>query len=508
VANAWGQLSERQDKTSRRQFLGRVALAAASLSACSPLNARTSPDSPLAQARAPRKVVVLGAGLAGLVAAYELTQAGHDVTILEARARPGGRVHTLREPFSDGLHAEAGAMFIPSNHHLTLKYANVYTLPVRPNPPLAATSLFYVRGQRVVANWAANAAWPFDLTPDETKLGVAGMWEKYIRAGLDGLGDITAPGWPSDPRLETLDRMSVAEFLRSRGASPEAVALLRVGFLDLVGDGIDSYSALLMLRRFALRQTESLRFSITGGADRLPRAFATTLAARTRYQSPVVRIEPGETSASVVIGRDGQYQRLTADHIVCTIPFSVLKSTDVSPSFSPQKAQAIVELPYTSSTRVYLQFRRKAWTSERPYVTAATDLPMKWVFEHTATQPGPRGILEAQATGVDGRHVAEMGEGDRVQFALSQLQRIFPGLSGDFERGVSKSWDEDPWARGAFAYFRPGQMLSLLPHIVRPEGRVHFAGEHTSPWSGWMEGALESGLRAAREVNEAPTAAG
>src|SRR5437867_11586048 len=129
---------------SRRDFLGRVALAAASLSACSSLNARTTPDSPLVQARAPKKVVVLGAGLAGLVAGYELTRAGHDVTILEARARPGGRVHTLREPFSDGLHAEAGALFIPSNHQLTLKYATSSAWPsgrIRPClPQVSSTS--------------------------------------------------------------------------------------------------------------------------------------------------------------------------------------------------------------------------------------------------------------------------------------------------------------------------------------------------------------------------------
>lgn len=98
---------------------------------------------------------------------------------------------------------------------------------------------------------------------------------------------------------------------------------------------------------------------------------------------------------------------------------------------------------------------------------------------------------------------ARSPESDRILFALSQLEQVFPGIREDFERGVSKSWDEDPWARGAFAYFRPGQMLSLLPHIARPEGRVHFAGEHTSPWSGWMQGALESGLRAAREINKA-----
>src|SRR5437879_11311460 len=116
----------------RREFLGRVALTAASLAACSPLNARTTPGSALAQARARKKVVVLGAGLAGLVAAYELTQAGHDVTVLEARGRPGGRVHTIREPFSDGLHAAARAVFIPNNHPLTLKSARVFRPPVRP----------------------------------------------------------------------------------------------------------------------------------------------------------------------------------------------------------------------------------------------------------------------------------------------------------------------------------------------------------------------------------------
>ncbi len=406
----------------RREFLGQAALAAASLSACSSLNARTTPDSPVARARTPKKVIVIGAGLAGLGAGYELTQAGHDVAILEARARPGGRVHTIREPFSDGLHAEAGALFIPNNHHLTLKYTNLFGLPVEPSPPPAATGLFYVRGRRIVATRGVNVEWPFDLTPDEAKLGLSGMWEKYVSAGLVGLGDVTAPGWPSDPRLEALDRMSASEFLRSRGASAGAVALLGVGYLDFIGDGIDSYSALLMLRRLALRRTEALRFAIRGGTDLLPRAFATRLAAQIRYQSSVVRIEPGETSASVVVRQDGRLQRLTADHVV-------------------------------------------------------------WI-------------------GREGQRVTQMAESERILFALSQVERIFPGIRADFERGVSKSWDEDPWARGAFAYLRPGQMRSLLPHLARPEGRVHFAGEHTSPWSGWMQGALDSGLRAAREITD------
>lgn len=487
----------------RREFLGRAALAGASLSACSALNARSTHDASFGRTRAPKKVIVLGAGLAGLVAGYELAQVGHEVTILEARARPGGRVHTIREPFSDGLHAEAGARFIPNNHDLTLRYTNLFKLSLEPATPLFEARLFYVRGRRVVANWGVRVDWPYDLTPDERKLGRLGMWEQYISAGLGRLGDVTAPGWPADPRLETLDRMTAADFLRSQGASADAVALLRIGYLDLIGDGIDSYPALLMLQHLALRQTEAQRFAITGGTDLLPKAFAARLGARIRYETPVVSIEPGEVSASIVVGRDGQHQRLTADHVICTIPFSVLKHVDVSPTFSPQKTRAVTELPYTSIARIYLQFRRKAWTTENLYITAATDLPIQWVFEHTVNQPGSRGVLEAQAAGVEGRRVTGMPEGDRILFALSQLEEIFPGIREDFERGTSKSWDEDPWARGAFAYFRPGQMLSLLPHIARPEGRVHFAGEHTSAWSGWMQGALESGLRAAREINEA-----
>src|SRR5229473_5327639 len=111
----------------RREFLSQTAIAAATLS-LSPLGTFAFDQAKLERRGAPKRVIILGAGLAGLVAAYELTQAGHDVTVLEARARPGGRVHTLREPFSDGLHAEEGATFVPDNHELTLTYVRRFGL--------------------------------------------------------------------------------------------------------------------------------------------------------------------------------------------------------------------------------------------------------------------------------------------------------------------------------------------------------------------------------------------
>src|SRR5262249_8248529 len=119
-------------------------------------------------------------------------------------------------------------------------------------------------------------------------------------------------------------------------------------------------------------------------------------------------------------------------------------------------------------------------------------------------QQGTRGILQAYPISVQSRRVTGMSEADRIRFALDHVETIFPGIRQHFEGGGTKCWDEDEWARGASAYYKPGQFSTLLPHVARPEGRIHFAGEHTSVWTdGWMQGALESGNRVARDINAA-----
>jgi monoamine oxidase len=106
-------------------------------------------------------------------------------------------------------------------------------------------------------------------------------------------------------------------------------------------------------------------------------------------------------------------------------------------------------------------------------------------------------------TGEQARRVTEMKETERLRFTLGEMEKVYPAIRKNFEGGTSVCWDEDRWARGAYAWFKPGQMSDLLPHIARPEGRIHFAGEHVSSWPGWMQGAFQSGHRAAREINEA-----
>jgi monoamine oxidase len=452
--------------------------------------------------RALKKVVILGAGLAGLSAAYQLMRAGHDVTILEARTRAGGRVHTLREPFADGLHAEAGAMFIPESHDLVMQYIRLFRLPLVTVPTQHRLPVYYLRGKRINPNQARSAAWPLDLSPEEKRLGLGGMTEKYVIPVVREMGDAASMNWPPQ-ELKKYDRMTYAEFLRSQGASNEAVRLLRLNDADLTGDGVDRVSALMVLREAALNLNSGQLYTLRGGTDLLPLALAARLASKIRYGSPVVRIEQDTRGVRATYQQSGAHETITADYLVCTLPFSILKEIEVSPPFSAAKQRAIRELPYTSAARVYLQSRREFWAGEGLGISAYTDLPIMAIVNSTLSQRGARGILDSYMTGEQSRRVTRMKETERLSFVLGEVEKVYPEIRKNFEGGTSVCWDEDRWARGAYAWFEPGQMSDLFPHIARPEGRIHFAGEHASSWPGWMQGAFQSGHRAAREINEA-----
>lgn len=483
----------------RRTFLAQTTLAAIGLSGCASSRSRA----PVATLPRRETVIVIGAGLAGLAAAFELIEAGYDVTVLEASDRPGGRVRTLREPFSHGLYAEAGANVIPDHHDITMRYVRLFDLPLGQFAARAVGGrLYFVRGRAFRVTRGAAIPWPFDLTPEEQRLGLAGMREKYVDSVLADAGDAAAPSWPNDPRFEAYDRMSGEEFLRTRGASPGAVDLMRIGYFDLLGDGLQSYSALSMLRDLALARKQRQSFAIVGGNDRLPAAFASRMAEQMRYRTPVVRIEPGGDSVTVVT-RDGDgFRRWRADHLVVAIPFSVLRAVEVSPPFSRAKQAAIEALPYTSITRVFVQVRQRFWNDRELPSFATTDLPIKWIFEPTISQQGSSAILACEAAGAQARRFMALPDEERAARAIEEMERVYQGLRPHVERTASICWDRDEWARGAYCWFRPGQMRSMLPHIVASEGRIHFAGEHASAWPGWMQGALSSGVRAAREIVE------
>jgi monoamine oxidase len=511
-ARADGRGPRRPAGWTRRDFLRRAGWSLSALAAWP----RLAPAAPLPEAappaRPPLDVVVIGAGLAGLAAAYELTALGHAVTVLEARAHPGGRVHTLREPFADGLYAEAGAISFAGSYRHLERYRKVFNLSAAPLPASPLAMVHHLRGKRLLVapgKAGAAAAWPYALAPEEVKLGKEGMFQKYF-APVEKIGDPADPGWRLAP-WQDLDRLTLAEFLRRQGASSEAVALL--GASVWFGYGWGEVSALhRLLSDVALFYLGQRTQVLTGGSGRLPEAFAAALGGRIRYQAAVTRVVHEAGAVRVVFEHQGAEQSLAADRVICAVPCPALRRIRFGPELPESRRRIAEQLDYNPVTRVYLQVKRRFWLDAGVAGTAFTDLPIQLVSEHPFARPSDqaagsaarRGILECHVKGPEAVRLAAMDEAARLALAVDNLELVHPGFRKFYETGASVSWGSDPWAGGGYAWWKPGQLTEWAPELARPVGRVHFAGEHTSLLARTMEGALESGNRAAREVHLAP----
>lgn len=362
-----------------------------------------------------KKVVILGAGMAGLVAGYELSQLGHDVTILEARTRPGGRVHTLREPFSDGLYAEEGAARIPENHDLTLKYVNLLELPLEPMYPSRLSALRLDGGRRRQVS---------------------------IESFTEGVGQFFGPELGGNP-----DRW----------------------------------------------------FKIKGGSDLLPKALARKLGDKINYGAAVVRLEQDAKSVRAIFLQNGVRHTITADRMLSTIPFSVLKTIELPRSFSERRKAMIKNTRYDAVSRVFLQTKTRVWEQTGLSGFALTENAVE-IWHPTWNQPGPRGILLTYARPGEAERIGSMRESDRIKSTITELDSLFPGVRSNFELGASKCWAEDEWSRGAWAFVG---LRDLIASQV-PEDRIHFAGEQLSPAFSWMQGAISTALIAVKQIDEAP----
>jgi len=264
----------------RREFL-KLGLLAASAQLAPQQDWSFAPK-PLRPTASAKRILIIGAGLAGLAAAYELAGAGHDVTILEAQLRPGGRVLTLREPFSDGLYAEAGAARIPDNHDLTLHYVKHFGLSLVPFYPNKLARVFVLTGKRIPVQPGTDLNLfqvPFELTPEERRLGLSGLVQKYLGGALRAMGDPSLPDWPRGP-AKAYDNISMPEFLRQQGASHGAIELLEYPYASAEADPV---SFLWNLRETWYEAQETTRYKISGGNDLLPKAFAATLKEKIQY---------------------------------------------------------------------------------------------------------------------------------------------------------------------------------------------------------------------------------
>jgi monoamine oxidase len=486
----------------RRDFIKEMGLSAAAL-ALMPHVARAERRGGIKLMGQPKNIVILGGGLAGLAAGYELKRAGHSVTILEARKFAGGRLQTIRD-FADGQYAEAGPLSFPQEHSFTYGYATDFRLPIRPATIFGLESVAHIRGNRFRIDLNGSANIPFPLKAREREAGVYGIIGLYLEDYLRKVGNPRKANWPPDDLAE-IDAVSLRKLLEDLGASDGAIEIIEASQLGILGFGLDSFSAMDGVVTEAIASYTAF-YEIAGGNDLLAAALKKKVKKQFKKQSVVLSIKQNETSVTITYRNNDGIQTITADRVICTLPFPILQGVDVSPAFSEEKQRAISELKMTPVTRTYQQFRTRVWEQDRLSGYGITDLQIQNTYSPTITQPGPRGILASYAGGQRALDLGAMSEKDRQSFVLRKMGSLFGGLNNQYEDGTSYVWHEDQWSRGGFAYFAPGQMATLLPIAQRPEGRIHFAGEHTSPWHGWMNGALESGNRAAEEVNAAESA--
>jgi monoamine oxidase len=462
----------------RREFLNAIAAAAAPL----PQLER------FIRSGAAQRVIVIGGGLAGLCTAYELQALGHTVTVLEAQMRPGGRVRTLREPFAPGVQVEAGAEQIPGAHEVTQHYARVLGLTLVPNRTVFTRLLYYVRGHRVVNGDAA--VWPFALTDEERTLGLSGLFRKYVDEDIAYARAV----YPENTvrALAELDRQTIGAWLRSRGASAAAVELITLGF------GADFVSAAAFVLHSVNSRGSIQNYRIDGGNDRLPREFATRVDMK--YGVPVVGVRQDDRGVEIFVRGGRGSDVLRADRAVCTLPCPVIGRIFDDARLSDGKQRAIREQHYSRTVKVFLQTRTRFWLKDNWSGFAETDLRIERLTPDPGVDPGSRGALAAYPIGAYTSALEKMSEDERVAAARDQATQMFPELGTEGEGVISHCWGLDPWERGSFALHTPGQ-IGFLDTLAAVEGRIHVAGEHTSPWTGWMQGALESARRVVREIN-------
>jgi monoamine oxidase len=462
----------------------------------------------------PRRVLIAGAGLTGLSAAYQLAKAGYQVSVIEARARHGGRVFTLRDQFADGLYVETGGEVAGDGYKRFLAYCREFNVAVDEVVGGESRAMATMMRGRIYQPGEAIDPHPYGLVGEEA-LPPPQLLAKHLRA----MGEEAAA---NPAKLAEFDKLSLEDALKARGVSLQAISLMNVS-LNYNGIGtVSAAGALWENRRRASGGTKAMR--VRGGNSRLTDALSTAASragVQFIYGAAVLRV--AHSSKGVLVwAKDAEslaslqerdrywfYNELPppleADHFISTLPATTLRDIHFQPALPREKWSAISELPYTRVTKIWLQARRAAWDEAGYGAGLWTDTLLERVLALPGDPKATRGVFVVWQDGAprslpDHRSLDHIDHSQRMQWVRKTLADELPRFAPAIEGGASVAWATDPWARGAYAHFATGQLMSLRPHLATPIGRLHFAGEHTAENSPGMEGALESADRVVAEI--------
>jgi monoamine oxidase len=457
-----------------------------------------------------KKVLILGGGMAGLVSASLLKRAGHEVMILEGNNRIGGRVYTVREPFTSGNYLDFGAMRIPENHELVFEYIKRFNLPVNRFINSSPWDLIY-------ANNVLTTKSEYKKNPDILRFPLEGdekgktATELFLEA-TQPFFDLYSSSTPEEQKeiKKEYSIYSIGDFLASNplGKSLSDNAIRKIGVM-LGIEGFPGFSFIDILTDiiYPIFSEKVSFYEITGGNDQLPRSFIQELQKEIKFNRKVIKIVQEDNRVSVqtlnpVTGKISQY---TGDYAIVTMPFMVFQFVDVVPydSISFKKWQAIREVNNVQAVKIGIEFKSRFW-EKMGFGNIISDLPLKFIYipSHGIGSEGPGVLLASYSWGSDAVLWNSLSNEELVRVMLKDLAKIYGKVVyTEFMKAVWFNWSQNPYSAGCFTLFTPQQQKNFDEITRKPEGRLHFAGEHTSSFHGWIEGAIESGIRTAYEVH-------
>ncbi len=449
-----------------------------------------------------RPVLIVGAGMAGLMAAYRLHEAGVPVEIMEARSRIGGRMYSRRQALGSEASMEIGGEWIDTNHvairslaeELELELVDLFEVEAGLTP-----QTYFFGGRKVSEEEVLR-----DFAP------IAAQIEADL-ATIEDFEDYTTP----IPAAVALDQISLADYVDSIEASEMIRNLLKVSYTTFVGLPAEEQSCLNLLYvvstdldELALYGESDERFYTRGGNDQMPRMIADRLHnfIQTDTILESLRQRPdGWYQASMRSGLR-TWQR-SYERVVLTVPFSVLRDVELNIPLPEAKRLAINELGYGTNNKLVTAYEEKIWR-DRYQATGLTfsDLPYQETREASSTRftPGPSFLVHYMGgrLGVDFERLTTPEAVNRV---LPQFERVFPGLRQVHIPGKTArtAWVGDPFSRGSYSCYKVGQITQMYGVEGERVGNLFFAGEHTSlEFQGYMEGACETGEAAALAIIE------
>jgi monoamine oxidase len=503
-------------------------------------------------------VGIIGGGLAGMAAAFELRKAGFDITVFEANAqRLGGRVYTYYFDSEKTLYGELGAMRLPVIHETVWHYIDLFGLDTRPFIQVDPNAFIYLNGVRVRNDPAGvnvrNNIYPtYDLEPWEydhswQQLGYLGIEAPVLNAPPQIRQEILQVLPRYSPYTLYWDALDIRRAMEQQGLSRGAISMLSnlfpIGGRFLYNNYID------FVQEYYPADFTYL-YEISGGMVKLPEAFFRSFASsdpgvyyagvpadclgnvRWRSGTTVTGIYQQEPGGQVTLAHMptklwgsrtyGRYIRPAGgagcngegisfsrfDYVVCAIPFSVLRVLDIHPLFSQLKMQSIREVTYSPAQKTAFRCRRRFWEEQGIYGGGSyTDLPINTIWYPSSGSGRQNGVLLASYSfNMDALRISDLPDGTRVDKIQRDVEKVHGLQEGFLDPividSVTQFWDRDPLYRGTFCYFTPQQKKLFSWDMTQPEygGRVFFAGEHISAVHRWQQGALRSGMDAANAI--------